>query len=83
MDEPSWWILPGPFRRRVGPASAGWAIRSVRGTELAPPRGAASRRGIENTGDQAIRVHPMGVLMFLLVRAAAKRPGPVAQWKSV
>lgn len=36
MGEPSSWVLRGPFRRRSGPASADWVIRSVRGTELAP-----------------------------------------------
>ncbi len=33
--------------------------------------------------DQAIRLHGGSVLVFHLVRAAAERPGPVAQWKSV
>lgn len=36
-----------------------------------------------NRSDLRIRVRSERVLMFLSVRAAAMRPGPVAQWKSV
>ena len=79
------WAGASTVRRRVrllGPVSSGPHSCPLAYAREAP-HGRAARNIASKRWDQAIRLRGGSVLVFHLVRAAAKRPGPVAQWKSV